>query len=331
MSPARKKAKIAIYWLGACGGCDSAIVDLGGSLLELAAKVEIVLWPAVLDFKYDRIRSLGDKELALTIISGCVRNSEHREMAELLRTKSYLVLACGACACFGGTPGLANLRQQGDIISWVCGDAPTVVNPEGIRPQPTCRVNGTELHLPRFYDHVHALHQIIEVDYYLPGCPPPTDLFLGAIDALLSGKLPHRGSTLAPQKPLCDSCPRAAAKPARLEIRTIHRCHEVEVDPTDCFLAKGVICLGPATRGGCGGTCLAANTPCRGCFGPVDGVRDAGARFLSSLAALIAPEDDEKLRELLEAIADPAGYGCRFTQPVSILGERNRPDEEEEE
>lgn len=329
MGNASEKPKIAIYWLGACGGCDSAIIDLGESLLEIAETAEIALWPVVMDFKIERIRQLPDNELALSVISGCVRNSEHREIAKLLRAKSRLVLALGACACFGGIPGLANLRPKGDILNWVYCDAPTVTNPSGIKPERLCRVNGEELCLPRFYDHVFALHQVIGVDYFLPGCPPPIELLKRAIFTLLSDKLPQQGTTLAPQKALCDSCPRNPSRPLRTEIRTIRRSHEVQIDPADCFLAHGVICLGPATRDGCGGSCLATNTPCRGCFGPVEGVHDAGARFLSSLATLLAPKDEDELRILLEEICDPAGYCCRFTQATSILGERTISEEEE--
>jgi F420-non-reducing hydrogenase small subunit len=324
------RPKIAIYWLGACGGCDSSLIDLGESLLELAEAVEIVIWPVALDFKHDRLTALPDKSLALAIISGCVRNSAHREMAELLRAKSRMVLACGACACLGGIPGLANLRPKGEIIPWVYGEAPTVVNPERVRPEHDCVINGEMLALPEFYDHVYALNQVVAVDYYLPGCPPPLDLLLAAIQVLLKNEPPQPGSILAPAKPLCDSCNRNSSKPLRMELKTISRSHETAVGPEECFLAHGVICLGPATRDGCGGSCLSVNAPCRGCFGPVAGVRDSGARFLASVASLLAPGDDAELRALVEAIADPAGYACRFTQPVSILGERKLEDEDKQ-
>jgi F420-non-reducing hydrogenase small subunit len=107
-----------------------------------------------------------------------------------------------------------------------------------------------------------------------------------------------------------------------MEIKEIHRVHETAVAPEECFLAHGVICLGPATRDGCGGCCLAVNTPCRGCFGPVEGVRDAGARFLGSLATLLAPGDEVELRAMIDEIADLTGYAYRFTQPVAIMGEQ---------
>ena len=73
---------------------------------------------------------MADNEILVSIINGSVRNSEHEEIAHLLRKKSQMVLAFGACACFGGTPGMANLRSKEDIFQWVYRDSPTVVNPD---------------------------------------------------------------------------------------------------------------------------------------------------------------------------------------------------------
>ena len=71
---------------------------------------DVILWPVALDFKYHHIEAMKDNEITLSMINGSVRNSEHEEIAHLLRKKSQLVVAFGACACFGGTPGMANLR-----------------------------------------------------------------------------------------------------------------------------------------------------------------------------------------------------------------------------
>jgi F420-non-reducing hydrogenase small subunit len=259
-----------------------------------------------------------------------VRNSDHEEMARLLRKKSKLVLAFGACACFGGTAGLANFKTREDIFNWVYRDAPTVVNPETKFPQTETRINGKILTLPEFYDHVYTLNQIIDVDFYLPGCPPPPDLIANAINAVVSGDLPPKGSTLAPRSALCDTCPRNKKKPSRMEIRQIKRIHEVEADPDSCFLAEGIICLGPATRSGCGETCIKTNIPCRGCFGPPPGVVGAGPKYLSALTSLIKAETDEEIREIIDSIDDPAGYFYRFTEPTSILG-RKMPGKHMEE
>ena len=313
------KPKVAIAWLGSCGGCDEAVVDLNAALLDVTNAVDVVFWPVAMDFKYHHVEAMADGEVVLGIINGHVRNSEQEEVAKLIRKKSQLVLAFGACACFGGTPGLANFRTKEDIFNWVYRDAPTVVNPNGIYPQTKTQVNGKELTLPEFYEQVYALNQIIDVDYYLPGCPPPADLIANAVFSVLEGSLPPKGSTLAPRKALCDTCPRNQTKPAKLALKEIRRIHEVEADPHICFLVQGILCYGPAIRSGCGAVCIDTNIPCRGCFGPVKGAGDYRAKFLSGLAAILDVEDDKEMRELIENIDDPAGYLYRFSVPVSPL------------
>ena len=313
------KPKIAIYWLGSCGGCDEAVVDINEVLLRVADAVDIILWPVAMDFKYDSVRRMKNGEIALSVVNGHVRNSEQEEIAKLLREKSQLILAFGACACFGGTPGLANLSTKEDIFNWVYRDAPTVVNPNGNYPQAVSRVNGKELTLPEFYDHVHALNDIIDVDYYLPGCPPPPYLVMYAVSAVLENKLPPKGSTLAPNRALCDSCKRNKSKPDRISIKEIKRIHEVEADPDVCFLAQGIICLGPATRDGCGEACMNINIPCRACFGPVEGVEDSGAKFIPAMASILDAESDEDITRIVNQFVDPVGYLYRFSLPVSIF------------
>ena len=313
------KPKVAICWLGSCGGCDEAVVDINEVILGVANAVDLIFWPVALDFKYNSLKALKDGEIILSIINGHVRNSEQEEVAQLLRKKSQIVLAFGACACFGGTPGLANLTTKEDIFNWVYRDAPTIVNPKGNYPQTTTTVNGKKLTLPEFYSRVYALNDIIDVDYYLPGCPPPPHLIMAALSAVLENKLPPRGSTLAPHRALCDSCRRNKSKPERVAIREIKRIHEVEADPDVCFLAQGIICLGPATRDGCGEACMNINIPCRGCFGPVEGVADSGAKFVSALASILDVQSDEDIERITNEIMDPVGYSYRFSLPASIL------------
>jgi F420-non-reducing hydrogenase small subunit len=316
------KPKVAICWLGSCGGCDEAVVDLNEALLQVTSAVDVIFWPVAMDFKYHHLEAMKEGEIVLSIINGHVRNSEHEAVAKLLREKSQLVLAFGACACFGGTPGMANFRSKEDIFNWVYRDAPTVVNPKGNYPQPTSKVDGKELTLPEFYGQVFALNQVIDVDYYLPGCPPPPDLIANAVNAVLEGKLPPKGATLAPHKALCDTCKRNETKPDKISIKDIKRIHEVEASPDTCFLAQGILCMGIATRGGCGESCININMPCRGCFGPVEGVEDSGAKFISALAAMLDVESDEEMKQLMDKLDDIAGYTYRFTLPVSLLKKR---------
>ncbi|MBN1257691.1 MAG: oxidoreductase, partial [Planctomycetes bacterium] len=142
--------------------------------------------------------------------------------------------------------------------------------------------------------------------------------------ALLRVKLPSKGAVLAPEKALCDTCPLAEKKPERLAIKEIKRPHEIEHDPEQCFLTEGIICLGPATRSGCGERCILANMPCRGCMGPIGGVEDNGIKILSAIAAALGIEgeedrDDDETRKLINQVVDPGGTFYRFSLPKSIL------------
>ena len=176
-----------------------------------------------------------------------------------------------------------------------------------------------ELTLPEFYDTVCTLDQVIDVDYYLPGCAPPPDLIMKAVEAILSGNLPEKGTVLAPDKALCDSCKRRDTKPEKAVIKEIKRVHEVLLDPVKCFLDQGVICLGPATRDGCGERCINANMPCRGCFGPTSRVEDQGAKFLSGLASIIDANDEHEIKKVIDSIVDPAGIFYYYALPASML------------
>ncbi len=106
-----------------------------------------------------------------------------------------------------------------------------------------------------------------------------------------------------------------------MRIKEFKRPHEVELDPDVCFLTQGVVCLGPATRAGCGLPCLNGNMPCRGCYGPPEGVVDPGSKLVSAVAALVDTEDPQVLGQILEGIVDPVGLGYRFGLASSILSD----------
>jgi F420-non-reducing hydrogenase small subunit len=102
-------------------------------------------------------------------------------------------------------------------------------------------------------------------------------------------------------------------------IKEIKRPYEVILDPEKCFLAQGLICMGPATRGGCGERCIEGNMPCRGCMGPTDQVHDQGAKFLSALASILDANDEKDIERIVDSIDDPAGTFYRFSLPSSLL------------
>lgn len=320
------KPKVAFYWCASCGGCEETIVDLNEDVLKVVDAVDIVLWPVALDFKRKDIEAMADGEIAVSFINGAVRLSEQEEWVELLRQKSSLVVAFGSCAHLGGIPGLGNVTDRDLIFQRKYTAVPTIDNPDGIFPSVAVTVDGAdaehsyELDLPSFYDTVKTLDQTIDVDYYLPGCPPPPNLVWDAVVAILEGKLPEKGAVLAPNKALCDTCLRNETKPDELTIKAFKRVATSTPDPEECFLAQGYVCLGPATRSGCGERCINGNMPCRGCFGPPDGVVDQGAKILSAIASIVDSTDAAEIEGIVGAIEDPLGTFYRFSLPGSLLG-----------
>jgi F420-non-reducing hydrogenase small subunit len=173
--------------------------------------------------------------------------------------------------------------------------------------------------LPEFRNVVRTLDQVVDVDFYIPGCPPTPKITKAAIGALLEGKLPPKGSVLAPDVALCEQCPRKANKPVDLSFTQFKRPHQVVIDPALCMLAQGIVCMGPATRGGCEAVCPAGNMPCTGCFGPTSRVHDQGAKILSSLCANMAATDEKEIRGVLAGIPDPVGTFYRYGLGKSLL------------
>lgn len=313
------KPKVGFYWCASCGGCEEAVVDLAEEILGVVEAVDIAFWPVALDFKRTDVESLSEGELAVSFINGSVRSSEQHEMVKLLRSKSQLIVAFGSCAHMGGVPGLANMFDRREMFEEVYLKSPSVNNDEKVMPAEEITVPEGELTLPASWDTVKTLDQVIDVDYYLPGCPPPVNLIKEAINAILSGELPPKGSVLAPDVALCEECPRRDSKPEELALEEFKRPHQVEIDPEKCLLDQGLLCLGPVTRKGCEARCVNANMPCTGCMGPTGRVMDYGAKALSAIAASVGSKDEEEILEILNGVVDPVGTFYRYSLPASLL------------
>ncbi len=313
------KPKIGFYWCASCGGCEESVVDMAEAILEVAQLVDIVLWPVAMDFKKKDVEAMGDGEIVATMINGAIRTSEQEEMARLLRRKSKLLIAYGACAISGGIPALANQFSKSQTLRYVYHDAPSVENPTNCEPQIEFHDEGRIATLPFYDEVVRSLDQVVEVDYYMPGCAPNPELVLAALKTILLGELPPKGAVLAPDMALCDTCTRLDTKPADLSIDKFKRPHLHRIDPRLCLLAQGFLCLGPATRAGCGNACMKANMPCTGCFGPVSNVRDHGAKAMSALTSLVAATSEAEIDEALQDIVDPVGTFYRYGLAKSML------------
>ena len=324
----QKKIKLAIGLGSTCSGCDIALLDLNEKILDLVSLADIVFWPTAMDFKLRDLERIGQGEIDICLYHGTIRTSEHEHIAHLLRERSKAMIAFGSCACFGGIPGLCNLTGREEIFDTVYRDTPSTVNPEKIRPQTTVRQNGRMLTLPELSDEGKALSQIVDVDYYLPGCPPAVELIeqlLPVIAGFLqTGELPPKGTVMASEKTVCEECPLTNENKM---ISGIIRPHEVIPDPSRCLLEQGILCIGPATRGGCGARCMHALMPCRGCMGPTAEVRDQGAKMISAMASILGVEQeqdrsDEEVEALIDQIKDPLGTFYRFALPTALINRR---------
>jgi len=324
-----EKPKVAWYWCASCGGCEESFVDLAEKLLDVFDAVDIVFCPVAMDFKKEDIEKMPDGSITVALINGGIRLKEHEEMVKLLRRKSKIVIAYGACSSWGGIPGLANLYDIDEVISRKYLEVPSIENPNKTLPSHITKVkipdlpNEVEIELTKVLPRLLPLDRVIEVDYYIPGCPPTPDVFWNALQAILSGKLPPKGTVLgASQKSLCDECPLNETKPEKILLKDLKRPHEVIPKPDECLLAQGLLCLGPVTRGGCGALCVKANMPCTGCFGPLDNIIDYGGKALSYIASILdySPMEEDKLKEVYDKIPDWVGLVYKYYLPASKFG-----------
>jgi F420-non-reducing hydrogenase small subunit len=327
---ANGKPKFGMYWASSCGGCEIAVLNIGDHLLDVDAVFDVVFWPVAADFKYEDVRNYPDGYIDLCLFNGAIRNSENEEMARLLRRKSKVLVAFGSCAYEGCIPALSNFTTKEATLKAAYLDNPSIDNPDGILPQPVTKIPEGEMEIPVLYNTVKALDQVVEVDYYVPGCPPEPHQIWAVLEAVVAAlvngaELPARGSVVgAEATAVCDTCP---LKKGVKNITRFYRPYEITPEPDICLLEQGIVCLGPATRGGCGALCPQVGMGCRGCYGPLDGVEDQGARILTAIASVIDvghtgdtdAELEKKLDKVLDTLVDPAGTFYRFSMAHSIL------------
>jgi F420-non-reducing hydrogenase small subunit len=311
------KLKLALYWASSCGGCEIGQLQIGTKLLQLAAVADIVFWPVAIDVKYKDVEAMPDKSIDVCLFNGSIRTSEQEHMAKMMRDKSNVLISYGACACNGGIPGLANFYNKDMILNRAYIETPSTDNVSKTMPQTSFEAPQGVLTLPEFYETVRSLAQTVDVDYFIPGCPPEERTTWLALQALIDGKLPPKGTVISNNiKAVCDDCPR---KKNVKKVKSFYRTFQIVPEPETCLLEQGLICAGVATRGGCGAPCPQANMPCTGCYGAPDGVIDQGAHLLGAVASVIDSTDPEEINNIIDNISDPAGTFYRYSLPVSLL------------
>jgi F420-non-reducing hydrogenase small subunit len=315
------KPKFAMYWAASCGGCEIAVLNIHERILDVDANFDVVFWPVAMDAKYKDVEAMEDGAITLCLFNGGIRNDENEHLAKLLRNKSKVLVAFGSCACEGCIPGLANLASGQAVINTAFHTTSTD-NPDSVTPQFDYRAPEGELHIPKMYQTLKTLDQVVRVDYYMPGCPPESPQIAAVVDLVIAAlkgeaKLPPPGSVIgAGNSTVCDECPRTRSEKA---IKAFKRTWEILMDPNQCLLEQGIVCSGLATRSGCQARCPSANMPCIGCYGPAEGVADQGARLMGAVASVIDSKDPAEVEHILDGIPDPAGTFYRFSLAHSLL------------
>jgi len=318
---ANAKPKFAMYWAASCGGCEIAVLNIHEKILDVDANFDVVFWPVAMDAKYKDVEAMEDGSILLTLFNGGIRNDENEHIAKLLRKKSKILVAFGSCANEGCIPGLANLSAVGDIVHTAFNTISTD-NPTEIYPRTSVDVPEGEIHIPKILPVLKTLDQVVDVDYYMPGCPPESHQIAAVIDLViqvLQGKaeLPPKGSVIgAGNSTVCDECTRTRNIKS---IKAFKRIFGQPLDASLCLLEQGIPCNGPATRSGCNARCPSAGAQCIGCYGPAEGVMDYGARLITSFASVIDSNDPKQIESIIDGIPDPAGQFYRFNLAGSLL------------
>jgi NAD-reducing hydrogenase small subunit len=162
---AETRPRIATVWLGGCSGCHMSFLDLDERLIELAQLADVVFTP-VADFK------LFPDDVDVTLVEGAVANEDHLEMLHVVRARTRVLASLGDCAVTGNVTALRNVWPVEVVLQTTYGDPPP--HEPGI--------------VPRLTERVEPLHKIVDVDAFIPGCPPDADRIWAALLALIKGE-----------------------------------------------------------------------------------------------------------------------------------------------
>jgi len=168
-----EKTRVATAWLSGCSGCHMSVLDQDELLVDLAKKIKLVYSPIV-DIK------VFPENVDVTLIEGAVANDEQLETLKDIRTKTKVLISLGDCAVTGNVTALRNVFKDSDKVVLEMA----YVDTSEVNPRVPTGV-------PKLLKKVLPLHEVVKVDYYIPGCPPPAQLINYVITELLCGRVPN--------------------------------------------------------------------------------------------------------------------------------------------
>jgi NAD-reducing hydrogenase small subunit len=170
---ATAKPRVATTSLAGCFGCHMSILDIDDRILKLLDIVDFDKSPI------DDIKEFTGR-CAVGLVEGGCCNEENVRVLQEFRKHCDILISVGECAICGGIPALRNTLPLKECLDEAFLNGPSVHNPAGQIP------NDPEL--PLLLNRVYPCHEVVKIDYFLPGCPPPADLIVSALVALVTGK-----------------------------------------------------------------------------------------------------------------------------------------------
>jgi NAD-reducing hydrogenase small subunit len=165
------KIRMATTWLDGCSGCHMSFLDLDELLIDIAGQVDLVYSPLV-DVKE------FPENVDVTLVEGAVSNDDGEEKIRLMRERTRILVSFGDCAVTANVPAMRNQFKLEDVLK------------RGYVENATFQVDIPEMGIPHLLKRARPVHEFVDVDVFLPGCPPPPQAILFTITELLAGRIP---------------------------------------------------------------------------------------------------------------------------------------------
>ncbi|MCJ7531230.1 MAG: NADP oxidoreductase [Anaerolineales bacterium] len=169
------KPKISTDWLAACAGCHMSLLDIDERIVEIANLFDIRSTP-ITDLKQP-----DEDGVTVGMLTGAVNLTTNEEVAHRMRKRCKILVAFGDCAVFGGVIAQRNMCGTQEALQRAYIETEST-DAEGKIP------SDPELGIPTL---VRALHEVVDVDVFLPGCPPDPDVIYYALSELAQGRIPE--------------------------------------------------------------------------------------------------------------------------------------------